>query len=106
MRNPRPKSVPPKKNECEVTAKDLAHLEDVKKLLSALNDSYAAIDALRVHIEQIPALSARCIRRAQNLHPNRKIPNLGYALALIGNRGLGSELMEFLEDLTWLKATM
>ena len=106
MPNPRTKSLPPKKNACEVTAKDLAHLEDVKKLLNALNDSYAAVDALRVHIEQIPALSARIVRRAENLHPNRKIPNLGYALGVIGNRGLGSELMEFLEDLTWLKATM
>ena len=105
MPNPRP-AAPPSKNECDVTPKDLAHLEDVKKLLSALNDSYAAVDALRVHIEQIPALSARCIRRAQVTNPARKITNLAYALALIGNRGLGSELMEFLEDLTWLKATM
>jgi hypothetical protein len=96
----------PKKGECDVTPKDLAHLEDVKKLLGALNDSYAAVETLRVHIEQIPALSARCIRRAQASHPSRKIGSLAYALALIGNRGLGSELMEFLEDLTWLKATM
>jgi hypothetical protein len=94
------------KNECEVTAKDLAHLEEVKKLLKALNDSYAAVDTLRVHIERIPVLSARCIRRAQVTNPARKVTSLAYALGLIGNRGLGSELMEFLEDLTWLKATM
>ena len=99
-------SAAPKKSDCDVTSQDLAHLEDVKKLLSALNDTYAAVETLRVHIEQIPALCARCIRRAQVSHPSRTIGSLGYALALIGNRGLDSELMEFLEDLTWLKASM
>ena len=99
-------SAAPKKSDCDVTPHDLAHLEDVKKLLSALNDTYAAVETLRVLIEQIPALCARCIRRAQVSHPSRMIGSLGYALALIGNRGVGSELMEFLEDLTWLKATM
>jgi hypothetical protein len=49
-------------------------------------------------------LSARIVRHARTR--NRSIDSLGAALALIGNRGLETVLLQFLEDLTIFKGEL
>lgn len=90
----------PAPSDCRVT---LAHLQDLGKihdLLTALNDPYANIGKL---VASIPVLAARCVTRAIQ-RSKLEINSIDHALTLIGNKGLESELLTLLEDLTVLKA--
>ncbi|HEY8944063.1 MAG TPA: hypothetical protein VIM73_07370 [Polyangiaceae bacterium] len=91
----------PNKEDCRARPE---HLEDIPKimdLLRALNDPLANIGRL---VGAISVLAARCIFRAQASSPKLEIKSIDHALTLIGNKGLESELLQLLEDLTILKA--
>ncbi len=91
---------------CKVTAKDLALLDRIHKLLGLLNDPYAGGQDVAKLVEGIPVLKARCMRTAADRFRNRKIDSVSQALGLIGNRGLESALFDLLEELTILKSNM
>lgn len=88
---------------CAVTPSDLEHLPEIKALLLSLNDAFASGPALENLIRSIPVLSMRVIRSALWKRDDLDRCALGYALAMIGNRGLEDTLMQLLEDLTELK---
>ncbi|MCA9627667.1 MAG: hypothetical protein KC766_08380 [Myxococcales bacterium] len=88
---------------CSVGPSDLEHLPEIKALLLSLNDAFASGPALEALIRSIPVLSMRVIRSALWKRDDLDRCSLGYALALIGNRGLEDTLMQLLEDLTELK---
>jgi hypothetical protein len=81
----------------------LEHLKDLSNihaLLTPLNDPYANIGRL---VSAIPVLAARCAGRAIQ-RSKLEINSIDHALTLIGNKGLESELLTLLEDLTILNA--
>lgn len=94
------------RDPCKVTANDLSMLDRIHKLLSLLNDPYAGGQDVAKLVESIPVLEARCMRSAAGRFANRRIESTGYALTLIGNRGLETALLDLLEELTILKADM
>jgi len=90
----------------QVQKQDLASLDAVQALLSALNDPYVSTQQVGGLVEDIRVLQARCIRRAMQASDMEQTPSLVEALALIGNKGLEVELLNVLEDLTILSAEM
>lgn len=93
-------SLKPAPSDCRVRAEDLKDLGKIHDLLTALNDPYANIGRL---VASIPVLAARCAARAIQ-RSKLEINSIDHALTLIGNKGLESELLTLLEDLTVLKA--
>lgn len=91
----------PTQNDCRARPEHLGDLAKIHELLQALNDPYANIGRL---VGSIPVLAARCVFRAQTRSPKLEINSIDHALTLIGNKGLESELLTLLEDLTILKA--
>ncbi|MGE0322763.1 MAG: hypothetical protein AB7K71_21665 [Polyangiaceae bacterium] len=88
---------------CAVVPSDLEHLPEIKALLLSLNDAFASGPALEELIRSIPVLSMRVLRSALWKRDDLDRCSLGYALAMIGNRGVEDALMQLLEDLTELK---
>lgn len=89
----------------EVTPADLDCLDNVRSLLSALNNAYASTRQIHTLILDIPVLAARCVRRIgvkQAVTPEL----LERALTTIGNLGLETELLGLLEDLTTCRADL
>jgi hypothetical protein len=99
---PGPKSMLP--TNCEVGTEDLGRLKVVHDLLAALNDQYASVGKLAMLTSYSPSLTARVMKQARNR--SASVDSLNAALQLIGNRGLEKVLLEFLEDLTALKAEL
>ena len=91
---------------CDVHASDLDDLGKIHELLRVLNDPVAARRNVATLVGSIPVLSARCVRRASGPNPQDDEMTLDRALVLMGNRGLESELLQLLEDLTILKADL
>jgi len=85
---------------------DLHSLEPVRRLLSALNDPYVSTTQIEQLVDEVRVLKARCIRRAVHSSELEHTPALNEALGLIGNKGLESELLTVLEDLTILSAEL
>jgi len=107
MRGPtKPSDVPPRDSDCTVSAGDLKRLDAIHLLLEALRDPLASSKLIEHRVNQIPVLSARMIRFARKGAPARNISNLAGALAVVGNRGLETVLLELLEDLTVLRADL
>ena len=94
-------SLRPAPDDCRVRAEHLNDLGKIHDLLTALNDPYANIGRL---VASIPVLAARCAARAIQQRAKLEINSIDHALTLIGNKGLESELLTLLEDLTVLKA--
>jgi HD-like signal output (HDOD) protein len=94
----------PPDSACQVSAGDLKRLEAIHSLLEALRDPLASSKLVEHRVKQIPVLTARMIRFAKRGAPARNITTLGGALAIVGNRGLETVLLELLEDLTVLRA--
>jgi hypothetical protein len=89
----------------EVTPDDLACLDAVRSLLTALNNAYCSTREIHKLILNIPVLAARCVRRIgskQAVTPEL----LEKALTTIGNLGLETELLGLLEDLTTCRADL
>jgi hypothetical protein len=93
-------SLRPAPDDCRVTLEHLKDLSKIQALLTALNDPYANIGRL---VSAIPVLAARCAARAIQ-RSKLEINSIDHALTLIGNKGLESELLTLLEDLTILNA--
>jgi HD-like signal output (HDOD) protein len=91
-------------DDCEVGQDDLQHLGRVHDLLSALNDPYVSRRKIEMLTAYSKVLTARVIRHARARQ--RTIDSLGAALTLIGNRGLETVLLQFLEDLTMYKGQL
>jgi len=92
----------PLPTSCEVRVEDLDHLGALHNLLAALNDEYASVSKLSMLTSQQPVLTARVMKHARNR--SASVDTLNAALQVIGNRGLEKVLLEYLEDLTTLKA--
>ncbi|HMJ52671.1 MAG TPA: hypothetical protein VK540_11365 [Polyangiaceae bacterium] len=88
-------------DECEIRPDDLDQLKGLHDLLAALNDPYVSSRKIEMLASYSKVLSARVIRHARARQ--RTIDSLGPALTLIGNRGLETVLLQFLEDLTIYK---
>jgi hypothetical protein len=106
MRESHRPAVKPGAGPCQVTAADLSMLDAIHKLLTVLNDPYAGGDTVARLVESIPVLKARCMRAAAERFRARRVESVGYALTLIGNRGLETQLFDLLEELTVLKCTL
>jgi HD-like signal output (HDOD) protein len=107
MSSPKTVSELPQKDlSCDVGASDLQKLDAIHHLLEALRDPLASGKLIEHRVSQVPVLSARMIRFARRGHPGRTISTLANALALVGNRGLETVLLELLEDLTVLRADL
>jgi HD-like signal output (HDOD) protein len=93
---------PPLPTNCDVSENDLNQLGVLHNILTALNDEYASVSKLAMLTAYSPVLTARVMRQAKSR--SASIDTLSAALQLIGNRGLEKVLLEYLEDLTTLKA--
>jgi hypothetical protein len=91
-------------DECEVGQEDLQHLDRMHDLLAALNDPYVSRRKIEMLTSCSRVLSGRVMRHARTR--NGSIDSLGPALTLIGNRGLETVLLQFLEDLTIFKGEL
>ena len=98
--------VPQPELQCDVGPDDLKRLDAIHHLLEALRDPLASSKLIEHRVNRIPVLSARMIRFGRRGHPGRTITTLANALALVGNRGLETVLLELLEDLTVLRADL
>ncbi len=85
---------------------DLLHLQALHGILGALNDPAAGVHQLQAFCDRLPSLRNRIIITAEKARPGRLDIELGYALAVLGNRKLGEVLLEYLEDLTILKTDL
>ncbi len=90
--------------ECKITVKHLSELPKIMELLSALNDPLAGGKNVGKLVQTIPVLSARIVERALSHARKKEIHSIDQALNMVGNRGLESELLTLLEDLTIKKA--
>jgi HD-like signal output (HDOD) protein len=90
--------------ECKVTLKHLAELPKITELLRALNDPMAGGKNVGKLVTRIPVLAARLVDRALSRSRKKEIYSIDQALNMLGNRGLESELLQLLEDLTIKKA--
>lgn len=91
-------------SECKVTVKHLSELPKITELLSALNDPLAGGKNVGKLVSKIPVLAARVVERALSRKSKKDIASVDQAINMIGNRGLESELLQLLEDLTIKKA--
>ena len=94
------RSLRPGPDDTRVRPEHLKELRKIQDLLMALNDPYANIGKL---VGSIPVLAARVALRAST-RSKLDILSIDHALTLIGNKGLESELLTLLEDLTILKS--
>lgn len=85
---------------------DLLHLAALHGILGALNDPSAGVNDLKVYCAKLPSLAARIVAAAELNRPGRTDIDIGYALAVVGNRGLEEVLLGYLEDLTILKTDL
>lgn len=88
----------------KVTAADLEHLSEALRLLSVLNNQFAAAKDLAPSVEKMPTLVARVARAYDTLYIGRVLPALPQQLGGLGNRRFEELLFKYLEDLTELKA--
>jgi len=91
-------------SECKVTVKHLSELPKITELLNALNDPMAGGKNVGKLVTKIPVLAARVVDRALSRKSKKDIASVDQAINMIGNRGLESELLQLLEDLTIKKA--
>lgn len=93
-----------KPEDTQPKEEELKRLPSLHSILGALNDPAAGVPQLRSFCAELPALRARILREARHTAPDRDFEDVGYALAIIGNRGFEVVLLEYLEALTILKA--
>jgi hypothetical protein len=91
-------------NECKITVKHLSELPKIMELLSALNDPFAGGKNVGKLVAKIPVLAARVVERALSHSRKKEVYSVDQALNMVGNRGLESELLQLLEDLTIKKS--
>lgn len=97
---------PPRFAETRVTREDLSRLSDILKMLSLLNDEFAPAHKLAILINQMPPLKARVTQTYNLMFMGKALPSFQTQVGAIGNRQLETLLLEFLEDLTILRADL
>jgi HD-like signal output (HDOD) protein len=90
--------------ECKITIKHLSELPQIMELLHALNDPLAGGKNVGKLVTKIPVLAARVVERALSQSRKKEISSVDQAINMVGNRGLETELLNLLEDLTVKKA--
>ena len=90
--------------ECKITVKHLAELPKIMELLSALNDPLAGGKNVAKLVAKIPVLAARLVDRALSQSRKKEVYSVDQAINMVGNRGIESELLQLLEDLTIKKS--
>jgi hypothetical protein len=96
----------PVPDACRVRAEDLKLLDQVKGLLSLLNDPYVGPFKLTECVENIPVFAARCRREAALHRPRAEVEKIERAMNVLGNRGVEKVLFELLEDMTILHSEL
>src|SRR5215216_1658384 len=91
-------------SECKITLKHLSELPKITELLQTLNDPMAGGKNVGKLVTKIPVLAARLVERALSQARKKEIYSVDQAINMIGNRGLETELMNLLEDLTIKKS--
>lgn len=91
-------------SECKITLDHLSELPKIMELLSALNDPLAGGKNVGKLVGKIPVLAARLVNRALTQSRKKEVYSLDQAINMLGNRGLESELLSLLEDLTIKKS--
>ena len=91
-------------SECKITVKHLSELPRIMELLSALNDPLAGGKNVGKLVAKIPVLAARVVERALSQSRKKEIYSVDQAINMVGNRGIESELLTLLEDLTIKKS--
>ena len=91
-------------SECKITLKHLSELPKIMELLQTLNDPMAGGKNVGKLVTTIPVLAARLVDRALSQSRKKEISSVDQAINMIGNRGLETELMNLLEDLTIKKS--
>ncbi|HEY5955848.1 MAG TPA: hypothetical protein VIV60_04815 [Polyangiaceae bacterium] len=91
-------------DDCRVKKDDLKRLDQLKEVLTLLNDPYIGPIKLTDCVEGMPVLAARCRREAALHRPRTEVENIERALNVLGNRGIEKVLLELLEDLTIFKS--
>ncbi len=91
-------------SECKVTIKHLSELPKIMELLQALNDPMAGGKNVGKLVAKIPVLAARVVERALSQSRKKEIYSVDQAINMVGNRGLESEMLQLLEDLTIKKS--
>jgi hypothetical protein len=91
-------------SECKITLKHLSELPKIMELLQTLNDPMAGGKNVGKLVTKIPVLAARLVDRALTQSRKKEISSVDQAINMIGNRGLETELMNLLEDLTIKKS--
>ncbi len=89
-----------------VRPEELAHLPTLHRILAHLNDPSAGPGELVALCARLPSLSARLVQTAQRTSHRGGTERLDWALAVLGSRGFNEVLMDYLEDLTILKAEL
>ncbi|HXK20535.1 MAG TPA: hypothetical protein VNG33_22145 [Polyangiaceae bacterium] len=90
--------------ECKITVKHLSELPKITALLQALNDPLAGGKNVGKLVTTIPVLAARVVERALSQSRKKEIYSIDQAINMVGNRGIESELLSLLEDLTIKKS--
>jgi hypothetical protein len=93
-------------DSCKVTPADLKRLDQLRELLSLLNDPYIGPLKLKDCVGGLPVLVARCRREAALVRPKQEVEQIERALNVLGNRGIEKVLLELLEDMTILKSEL
>ncbi len=91
-------------SECKITIKHLSELPKIVELLHTLNDPLAGGKNVGKLVTKIPVLAARLVDRALTQSRKKEISSIDQAINMLGNRGLETELMSLLEDLTIKKS--
>ncbi len=91
-------------SECKITIKHLSELPRIVELLHTLNDPLAGGKNVGKLVTKIPVLAARLVDRALTQSRKKEIYSIDQAINMLGNRGLETELMSLLEDLTIKKS--
>jgi hypothetical protein len=89
-----------------VTARDVARLDVLQRLLTILNDPQASAGSLARHVEPSSVLAARVEARFCVRNPGRTAPSLVQQIAILGNREIEALLLELLEDIIVLHSEL
>jgi hypothetical protein len=98
--------IAPRQVDIEARPEHLVELTPIHDLLKALNDPCVGATRVTQLVSQIPLLAHRCIHALMARRPTLRSATLNQSLALLGNRGLETELLQVLEDLTVLHSEM
>lgn len=96
----------PSRDAAIVSEKDLEFLPVLHELLGALNDVAAGATVIARHVERLPALRARIALAFARSHASPTLPSVAAQLTYLGNGEIEAILLQFLEDLTILRAEL